>query len=280
MQRLGLLFGFAALLLGAPLGVGAQGFDDAPWQRVLEKYVSDTGRVDYAALKANPGDLDQFVAELAGRSPATNPQDFPTREDQLAYWINAYNALAIKGVVDNWPVRSVRDIGRLPYSFFWHKKFTVGGKSMTLDAIEGILRGPLHEPRIHFAIVCASNSCPRLRRHPYTPKKADEQLDAAAREFINQPRNLQIDPRKNQVTLARIFGFYRGDFEAYAREKQLSGTGEPVLDYILLYASAENRKAVEALRHPAVKQFAYDWGVNDIHRPGPTANSTKEGEDP
>ena len=230
------------------------------------------------AVKADPADLNRFVAELAARSPVSNPQDFRTREDQLAYWINAYNALAVAGVVEHWPVKSVRDIGRLPYSFFWHKKFTVGGREMTLDDIEGILRKQLREPRIHFAIVCASNSCPRLRREAYTPDQVDHQLDDAAQEFINQPRNLRINPVKKEVTVARIFGFYRGDFESYAREKGLSGTDEPVLDYVLQYANEANRKAILAIHKHSLKQFDYDWGVNDIHSPVSTANLAKEGE--
>ena len=110
-------------------------FDHSNWGRVLEKFVTETGRVDYAALKADSADLDRYVTQLAARSPASHPREFPTRNSQLAYWINAYNALVMKGVIEKWPVKSVVKIGLLPHSFFWRKKFVVGGKKYTLNNI-------------------------------------------------------------------------------------------------------------------------------------------------
>ncbi|HJY87740.1 MAG TPA: DUF547 domain-containing protein [Candidatus Acidoferrales bacterium] len=145
------------------------GLDYAPWDRVLKRFVTETGRVDYRALEASPADLNRFVEQIARRSPLSNPNDFPTRSSQLAYWINAYNALVMKAVIENWPIKSVRNLGRL-YSFFWSRKLVAGGKEYTLNNIEDILRKNLGEPRIHFAIVCASNSCPRLQREAYTQK--------------------------------------------------------------------------------------------------------------
>ena len=162
MSRLGFLFlPFFAVALASSAYAQQREFDHAPWDRVLKTYVTEKGRVDYAALKANPGDLNQYVKQIAERSPVSDPDGFPTRDSQLAYWINAYNALVMKAVVDNWPTKSVRNLGKL-YSFFWGRKFIAGGKEYTLDNIEDILRKKLAEPRIHFAIVCASNSCPRL----------------------------------------------------------------------------------------------------------------------
>jgi len=128
------------------------------------------------------------VEQIASRSPVSHPQVFSTRDSQLAYWINAYNALVIKAVVENWPTKSVRNLGKL-YSFFWARKFVAGGKEYTLNNIEDILRKKLVEPRIHFAIVCASNSCPRLQREAYTPENAERLLDEAARFYVNEPRN-------------------------------------------------------------------------------------------
>src|SRR6266849_9456371 len=134
-----LVLPFFVLALATTACAQKQGFDYAPWDRVLKKFVTETGRVDYGALKADSGDLDSFVAALAARSPASHPQDFPTRESQLAYWINAYNALVMKAVVENWPTKSVRNLGKL-YSFFWARKFVAGGKEYTLNNIEDILR--------------------------------------------------------------------------------------------------------------------------------------------
>lgn len=248
-------------------------FDYAPWERVLKKFVTETGRVDYAALKAASADLDRFAAELAARSPVSHPQDFPTRESQLAYWINTYNALAIRGVIEAWPVKSVLDIGLLPHSFFWRKSFTVGGRPMTLDNIENdFLRKQFAEPRIHFAIVCASNSCPRLQRQAYTAENVERLLEENARFYVNEPRNLRIDPARNRVTLAHLYTFprYRGDFENHVRAKNISGTGNLLLDYVRLYTNPANRAALDALKNPRVEHFDYDWGINDVHAPAVT----------
>jgi hypothetical protein len=117
----------AALLVATLAAAGANGAtaqqDYSAWEHVLRGFVADSGRVNYPALKAHPAELDRFVRSLRGRSPFTDPGDFPTREARLAYWINAYNALVIAGVVEAWPVSSVRQIGVLPFSFFRRKEF-------------------------------------------------------------------------------------------------------------------------------------------------------------
>ncbi len=247
-----------------------QGFDYAPWDRVLKRFATAAGRVDYAALKADAVDLELMVAEIAARSPDSAPQDFPTRDSQIAYWVNAYNILVVQGVVEHWPVASVRKIGALPFSFFWQRKVVAGGKRYTLDNIEDILRKKLLEPRIHFAIVCASNSCPRLQREAYTPENTDRLLDEAARFYLNESRNLKIDAARNRVTLPYILGHYREDFESYVRAKGLARSGQPLLDYIRLFANPVNRAALDALTSPRVEHFGYDWGINDVHAPPAT----------
>ena len=253
----------------------AAGFDHAPWERVLQKFVNEPGRVDYAALKANPAELDAYVAVLAARSPRSHPADFTSRESQLAFWINAYNALTIAGVVENWPVTSVRKIGWLPFGFFRNKKFTVGARPMTLDDIENILRKELREPRIHFAIVCASNSCPHLARRAYTEENADALLDEAARAYVNDPRNLSIDLPRNRATIPSIFKWFREDFEDYARRNNRPVTGNPPLDFLRQFANDANRRAIDALKNPSMSYFDYDWGINDLHAP---ANNLKADE--
>jgi hypothetical protein len=268
-----LTLGLSLVLSGGPAEVHAQQFDQSAWDHVLKEFVNEQGRVDYAALKANPAELNRYVRDLGARSPASDPQQFPTRESQLAYWINAYNALVMKAVIDHWPVESVRKIGGLPYSFFWRKKFVLGERKYTLDAIEGVMRKNLAEPRIHFALVCAANSCPRLQRQAYTPENTDRLLEEAARFYVNEPRNLRIDPDHNQVTVARIFSFYHEDFENYVRENNRTSTGQPILDYVEVYASEENRRALYGLNHPRLEHFDYDWGINEIHAPTVTGKS-------
>ncbi len=257
------LFGLLAMMAGTAC---AQEFDYSPWDRVLKKYVTEMGRVDYAALEADSGDLDRYVTTIAARSPVSHPQVFPTRESQLAYWINAYNALVMKAVVANWPTKSVRSLGKL-YSFFWARKFVAGGKEYTLNNIEDILRKNLVDPRIHFAIVCASNSCPRLQREAYTPENTERLLEEAARFYINEPRNLKIDAANNRVTLPNILGHYHEDFENYVRAHNAGATGHPQVDYIRLYANPSNRALLDALKDPKIDHFGYDWGINDVHAP-------------
>src|SRR3990172_327309 len=158
-------------LLVAPGAAGAQGrpgedFDYAAYARVLETYVPPEGRVRYAALKQNPGDLNAFIQQLAAVSPENRPELFPTPAAQMAYWINAYNAFVLHTVVEAYPVESVRDLkfgfGLL---FFKRDRLVAGGRRVSLDDIEhGILRRQFADPRIHFAINCASASCPPLAR--------------------------------------------------------------------------------------------------------------------
>lgn len=255
-------------------------FDHSPWDRVLKQFVTETSRVDYAALKAAPGDLNQYVSQLAARSPVSRPQEFPTREAQLAYWINAYNALVMKSVIEHWPTKSVRDIGFLPYSFFWLQKFEVGGRKYTLNHIENdFLRKQLQEPRIHFVIVCAANSCPRLQREAFTAQNTAGLLEEAVRFFVNEPRNLKIDRAANRVTVARILTFFNEDFENHVRRAGNARIGHPLLDYIWLYANSEHRAALEALQKPSVEDFAYDWGINDVNAPRTTAKfATRQGD--
>src|SRR5712692_1204827 len=274
-----LVLPFFVQALAASACAQEHGFHYAAWDRVLKKFVTETGRVDYAALKANPDDLHQYVGQIAARSPISDPNDFPMRDSQLAYWINAYNALVMKAVVENWPTKSVRNLGKL-YSFFWARKFVAGGKEYTLNNIEDILRKKLVEPRIHFAIVCASNSCPRLQREAYTPENAERLLDEAARFYGNEPRNLKIDVAHNRVTLPNILGHYHEDFENYVRTHNASATGHPQVDYIRLYANAANRALLGQLKNPKVDHFGYDWGINDINAPVATGKPGAKEEKP
>ena len=253
----------------------AEEFDHAPWERVLKKYVTEAGRVDYSALKKDRAELDRYVDAIAARSPVSHTADFPTRESQLAYWINTYNALVIHSVVEAWPVKSVRKIGILPYSFFWRKKFVAGGRKYTLNGMEAILRKRLAEPRVHFVLVCAAISCPRLEREAFVAENVEMLLEKNAHIFVNDPRNLQIDAASNLVTVARIYTFYEGDFEAHVRAENAVSSGHPIVDYIRLYATDSNRQALDALKEPCVVDFDYDWGINDVGAP-PATLAAKE----
>ena len=242
------------MALGRSLVMAAP-FDHSLWDRVLKARVNGIGEVDYAALQRDRRDLDQYIRLLGTTSPANDPGQFPTRADELAYWINAYNAFVTRGVVDHYPTRSVRDLGMF-YGFFGRNDYTAGGVAMSLRRLENeILRKQYHEPRIHFAIVCASLSCPYLAPEAYTSPRLAAQLDRAARLFVSQRRNLAVDTAKNEVRLSAIFDWYKADFEGTPPRRTL-------LQYIRQYADEATRRALDSLEQPRVRFNDYDWSLN------------------
>jgi len=228
--------------------------------RVLRKFVDAEGRVNYGALKRESGDLDACVAQLAKIGPGTHPGLFPTRQDSMAYWINAYNALVLKGVVAAYPVKSVRDIA-LFYGFFKRHTFDVDGRQLTLDNIEhDILRPVFGDPRIHAAINCAAVSCPRLRQEAFVPALLDAQLDAAIREMV--AIHVRLDREGGVLYLSKIFDWFSSDFTTwYAHRHQVEKA--TLSDYVRLYMPEADRQYLA--QHPNIKIafFDYDWSLND-----------------
>jgi hypothetical protein len=214
----------------------------AIWNGLLHRHVSAAGKVDYLGFRKESLLLNQYLDSLSQHPP---DQKAWSRTEQLAYWINAYNAFTVKLIVDHYPVKSIQDLHPKPYvplvNTVWHIKFfQIGGRDFNLDQIEhAILRKQFDEPRLHFAIVCASVSCPPLRNEAYLAEKMDEQLDSQARTFINDPTRNQLQP--NQVRLSQIFSWFTGDFtkkesliaflNRYATVKISSGASVDYLDY-------------------------------------------------
>jgi len=237
-----------------------EAFDYSGYARVLERAVTPEGRVRYKELKENPTDLDALVGQLAAISPENRPELFPTREAQMAYWINAYNAFVVHEVVQHYPVESVRDLkfgfGLL---FFKRKQFVAGGRRYSLDDIEhGMLRQRYREARVHFAVNCASASCPPLRREPYRPEKLEAQLEDATLSFIQRRENVWM--RGDVLFLSAIFDWYKEDF---ARAAAAKSKGKPtVVDYVTRYLPAEVAERVRR-ENPRVEFYNYDWTLND-----------------
>lgn len=232
----------------------AEDFDHSAWDRVLKAHVNAKGEVDYAGLKKDRKDLNAYIAGLSAASPLNKPALFPTRDASLAYWINAYNAFVTWGVSARYPVASVQNLGPA-MAFFGEKQIVAGGVVLSLNNVENdILRKEFHDPRIHFAIVCASLSCPNLAREAYTAAGVQGQLDRQAREFVNEPRNLSIDGKRQEITLSRILDWYSADF----------GGGASLMQTLLRYANEENRRALLALKSPKIKYCEYDWRINDV----------------
>ena len=226
----------------------------APFDKMLSAYVKD-GWVSYKEFKKNESKLDEYLAAL-GR---TDPSGLSTN-DRLALWINAYNAYTIKLILRRYPgIKSIKDIpGRWDLA-----DWTVGGKKYSLNDMEHkILRKDFAEPRIHFAIVCASKSCPDLVSHAYLGSKLDAQLTAATRSFLaNTEKGLLARREKgsvwghnNNVYLSKIFKWFSGDF------KKKSGS---VVAFVKPYLSEANRTFID--KHSdklSTKYMDYSWTLN------------------
>lgn len=194
---------------GAPTKEAAE----AAWARVLATRVDERGRIDFTGLARDRADLDAYVAWVAAVGPGSSPGAFPTHEAKLAYDINAYNALAMYNVVrSGLPLRLPSDKVR----FFYGDKFQVGSQRLSLYAFENDVIRPLGDPRIHFALNCMVKSCPRLPREPYTEERLDAQLEAAAREFLNDKRHVEPFPPERVVRVSMILNWYEKDFLAKA----------------------------------------------------------------
>ncbi len=249
------------LLLFGSVGAGAEAFDHSTWDRLLRENVNSIGEVEYARLKSNPELLNRYVKQLAAASPKNSPRQFPTRNHEIAYWINAYNALMVNKIVTNYPVTGVESFG-LAGAVFTEEEYNSGGEIVSLGYIEHeLLRKVYEEPRIHFALVCASVSCPTLAREAIQSKTLDSQLDRLAKEFVSQTRNVTIDVDKRRITLSMIFDWYRQDFERPTGRRG----NVAVLAYIGRYLDGEPAKLFKKLGpNPGVSFHDYDWGLNDV----------------
>jgi hypothetical protein len=252
--------GVILAVAGSPGGgsAGAACLDAALWAELLARHSAEVPdpagvRVDYRALGADPA-WRRLVTGL----DRCDPETLRSREETLAFWINAYNVLAIDVVVANYPIASIRDAGSLLRPVWKRPAGRIGGRARSLDEIEhGILR-PLGDPRIHAAIVCASTSCPSLRREPYAAARIDAQLEDALRRFLADPRKgAAFDPAAGRLRLSRIFAWFEEDFADRGG----------VLAFLLPRLPEEIRAAVAArpgaLR---VEHFDYDWRLNDLVR--------------
>lgn len=244
---------FALLVLPSPVMPTLHDAYDA----VLKAYVTDDGWVDYARLKADQA-LDPYLEALAQANP-----DTLSEAGQVAFWINAYNAFTLKLVVDHYPVSSIRRITPtgIPISIpFIHSPFQirfaeVAGDTVSLDHIEhDILRKHYDEPRIHFALVCAARSCPKLRREAYRGDRLDAQLDDQARSFLEDPTKNRVDDDDGTIHLSSIFNWFRGDFASSRAGLQA---------YLAQYFDGQVREKLENGAY-RIRYLDYDWTLNDI----------------
>lgn len=209
------LFLFVFIVALAFPGVYAAEPDWTNYGQILTRHLSERtvagtrlAWLDYTGLKTDPA-FQQAVEKIAV-FPAGNLE---SREEKLAFYINAYNILAIKMVLDHWPVESIKDVGNLIRPVWQRPAGRVNGREISLGEIEHDVLRKLGEPRIHMAIVCASKSCPDLRPEPYTAAKLDEQLNAATDAYLANPtKGLRVE--KQAARVSKIFDWFEGDFEA------------------------------------------------------------------
>jgi hypothetical protein len=217
--------------------------DHTPWDTILKQYVDDGGKVAYRRLHDESGDaLAGYLKTLA----AARVDDL-AEKDQLAFWINAYNALIVAGILDGYSPESA--FGR--YRFFRSYERELAGERRTPDDVEHkIIRARFKDARTHFAVVCGSTSCPVLRREAYVGDRLDAQLDDQGRRFLNDPSRNRIDLQTGSVALSAIFKWFKDDF---------TRNGRSLADFVVPYLDAEQ---VQLLRTKPPAFLDYDWTLN------------------
>ena len=215
------------------------------WDKLLRKHVNKTGLVNYKGFKNDKAELDSYLKLLS----ISAPQKSWSKDDQKAYWINAYNAFTVALILKHYPVKSIKDIAGSIYKINtpWDIKFiTIGGQKYDLNNIEHkILRNQFDDPRIHFALVCASISCPRLRDEAFTVSEINAQLEDAGKEFLNDKSKNNI--RADKADLSKYFSWYKGDFTK-------NGS---LVDYVNKYSSTKITSKTK------IGSLDYNWGLNE-----------------
>ena len=233
MKKLLVLF----VLLFAVIISSAQTVNHSLWKTLLENHVSSDGNVNYKALKSNSSQLNTYINQLS----KSTPSERSSKEEKLAYWINAYNALTIDLILRNYPVKSIKDINNPWKQRLWE----FGKNNYNLDEIEHKILRNMNEPRIHFAIVCASYSCPKLQNEAFTAEKLDQQLTKATKEFLADTNRNQIS--ENSIKISKIFDWFSKDFTK-------NGS---LIDFLNLYTEVN-------ISPNAKKRYKdYNWALND-----------------
>lgn len=213
IHRLGVLLRIACVVSSAAV---AAPFDPGHplWDATLKRHVR-ADRVDYAALKAEPGPLNAYLAQVS----AVASEEFSrwSEPDRIAFLSNAYNAYTVRLIIDHYPVKSIREIGSLLKGPWEQRVVQLFGENRTLDDLEHkILRAEYPEPRIHFALVCAAKGCPPLRAEAYVGARLETQLNDQARAFLADSSKNRVEVATKTVFLSPIFKWYQVDFDRHA----------------------------------------------------------------
>jgi hypothetical protein len=240
-----LILGIAGLAVSPPAARGEIGADNIIYARLLKQYVNQ-GMVDYRGFKNEEVVLDQYLKDLEN----TDSRKLSGSE-RFAFYVNAYNAWTIKLILSAYPgLKSIKELGSF-LSTPWKKKIArIDGEVLTLDAIEhDILRKQFKDPRVHFAVNCASQGCPPLRPEPYQGNILNRQLEEMAAAFLNDPARNYLDG--NTLYVSSIFKWFAEDFN------------NDIVGYFLKYAREDFKKRLEDNRDKIkIKYLDYDWSLN------------------
>ncbi len=229
--------------------------DHQAWNGILTKYVDKDGGVDYRGLHASAQDRNKLRTYLNQLSTA-DPKAAASKAGQLAFWINAYNAVTVEGILQKYPTTSIRNhTAKVAGYNIWHDlKLHVGGTPYSLDSIEHKVLRKMNEPRIHFAIVCASIGCPRLLNEAYVPAKVEQQLETNAKDFFSRSQNFRHDPSGRRFYVSAILDWFGGDFGA-DQAAQLSRISAWLPTATAQQAARQNAVSLETLE--------YNWQLNE-----------------
>lgn len=227
--------------------------DHTRWTELLKKYLikdhpSGINRFQYSKVSENDKTaLQRYVDALEN----VKVRDLNRRE-QMAYWINLYNALTVKVIIEHYPIKSIRDIDLASSRGPWDAKLvTIEGKDVSLNDIEHrILRPVYKDNRVHYAVNCASIGCPNLLPNAFTSQNLDQQLDEGAREYVNHPRGVAIDGKR--MTLSSIYRWFQEDFKS---------SEEGVIEHLVTHASPELVEKLKAFKGKI--KYEYDWSLNE-----------------
>ncbi len=230
--------------------------DHSPWAAILSRYLtrgpSGITLFDYGAAVPDQADVQNYVDRLS----RTRISRY-NRPEQFAYWVNLYNALTVNVVLDHYPVSSIRDIDISPGLFSdgpWGAELVeVEGEPISLDDIEHRILRPIwnQDPRIHYAVNCASLGCPNLQPTPFTAQNTEQLLEGGARTFINHPRGATVED--GELEVSSIYSWFKEDF---------GGSDQGVIEHLSQYA--DEPKAGRLSRVSRIDDHSYDWSLNDV----------------
>lgn len=234
--------------------------DHSSWTVILQKHVSQNGTVNYKGFIEDKEFFEKYLQILSDNPP--NKKTW-SEDEQLAYWINAYNAFTVKLIIDNYPVKSIKDIKKgVPFvNSVWDIKFfKIGYQEMDLNEIEhDIIRTEFQEPRIHFAVNCASYSCPPLRNEAYTAERLDEQLTDQTRTFLTDTRKNNLS-NSNAIVLSSLFKWYSTDFTNAGWWSRLFGGTDRTINLIKFITPYTDSSVTE---NTTIEFMNYDWSLNE-----------------